>query len=933
MDNASVVSQLKGAERSLKRMQQTLGQQQVPGLAELGRTRQLREQIDPQAQGRYTGDVNGQNAMKPGSNGRSPGKQPVERLGIPLLLAEAPHHVAWTTPASAVAYAGQNLQMTVQQDLHVSAGETIATVSGEHVSLFAQSGPLRVIAAQGPVSLQAHDGELELLSEQALTITATDDRIDVLAQTKVVLQAGSSAITLEGGNITFSCPGEFKVKAGEHPFMGGGSTPASLPPLPAFTIKPDPGRTFESTFAYDQLRSIAKESTPVEFVMMMAPTFGFDVPARTYMKLQDALKDGTLQAPEHKVMAGAPYPADYDNDKRIIRVNSMAADRAATTIEASRELLAVLLHEFAHHVDNVLRNDLAEKDANGKPTLAADSGKEEGTALAYRLAFFDLEGTHETEYAQYTSPEYNGALKVNYAEVQAALKQQGPVAQEANKSEDGRYEGFSAGDGENHDKRPSESFGHRSIEAVLEKAQFTSTERMAIYFGNWLRDYSQLLDPKIVRPPSLPKDLGKHLSRDALTKIVDILAGGEFHNLRFKNKTQYEVTPARLGVYKPSEHIDNPKNIKPEPADPKTIDRDFEPWVTPGSALLEIDPKTSMKRYIMRSRDFMSSELNKAISLGKTPDGMLHFGSALHVLEDYFAHSNFCELSLRKLGHSTVLPWTSTANCTHRYPVVTGMFGSTDVIASLAEPIAHKLFGVESWEFKASTPGDRSDGEKIMLVLLSEHSDQRYYKAFQDFLKLRDRIARIPGHEYLERAGWIASAPMRAVLNCYNFVYQQLLLLVGNSVDDAQTMFDSDPNKSGSTDPSHSQLAKDHDVHPLHTLAAQLAQQAVLQVGQAMAGRWRGDASRDPVKIAQSYLVHPNDTNWQDATVAAWAKGHTAAIRRASSATELEHLHEEHGKHALENIRRVGRYGSDSWDYITRFYEDLFGEKNQVKSR
>jgi hypothetical protein len=97
--------------------------------------------------------------------------------------------------------------------------------------------------------------------------------------------------------------------------------------------------------------------------------------------------------------------------------------------------------------------------------------------------------------------------------------------------------------------------------------------------------------------------------------------------------------------------------------------------------------------------------------------------------------------------------------------------------------------------------------------------------------------------------------------------------------------------------------------------------------------RWRGDASRDPVKIAQSYLVHPNDTNWQDATVAAWAKGHTAAIRRASSATELEHLHEEHGKHALENIRRVGRYGSDSWDYITRFYEDLFGEKNQVKSK
>ncbi|WP_216822048.1 type VI secretion system Vgr family protein [Stenotrophomonas sp. ZAC14A_NAIMI4_1] len=261
MDNASVVSQLKGAERSLEQMQQTLGQQQVPGLAEFERTKQLREQIDPQAQGRYSGDVNGQNAMKPGSDGRSPGEQPVERLGKPLLLAEAPHHVAWTTPASAVAYAGQNLQMTVQQDLHVSAGETIATVSGEHVSLFAQSGPLRVIAAQGPVSLQANDGELELLSDQALTITATDDRIDVLAQTKVVLQAGSSAITLEGGNITFSCPGEFKVKAGEHPFLGGEFNAPALTALPT-GLSP---RVLELRYTYSDLKPINGAPFRVQF--------------------------------------------------------------------------------------------------------------------------------------------------------------------------------------------------------------------------------------------------------------------------------------------------------------------------------------------------------------------------------------------------------------------------------------------------------------------------------------------------------------------------------------------------------------------------------------------------------------------------------------------------------------------------------------------
>lgn len=930
MDNAEVVAQLKGAERSLEQMQQTLQQQQVPGLKAWQQTGQLREQVDPTAEGSFKSVVNGQSQFKP-SDGRAAGDQPVERFAKPVLLAEAPNHIAWTTPASAIAFAGQNLQLTVQQDLHASSGETIAAVSGGQVSLFAQAGPVRLIAANGPVSLQANDGELELLADQAITVTATDQRIDVLAKSKVVLQAGSSAITLEGGDITFSCPGEFKVKAGEHPFKSGSSASPRLPPLPAFKIKPDPARKIESTFAYDQLRSAAEKSTTIEFVMMMAPTFGFDIPARTYMKLQEALKGGSFPQPKHEVLSGGPYPADYDNKKRVIRVHASAADQASTSIEASRELLAVLLHEFGHHVDNMLRNDLAEKDASGKPSIAADSAHEEGTSMAYRFAFFDLEGSHEATYADYTSPEFSGPLKVNYAEVQAALRQQGPVAAQDNQSHDGRYEGFSAGDGENHAKNPGQSFGHRSIEAVLGRVGFSRRDLAAIYFGNWLRDYSQLLDPKIVRPPNMPKDLGKYISREALTKIVDILAGGEFHELRYRDKAHYEVTPARLGVYRPSEHIDNPKNIKPDPADPKTIDKDFEPWVTANSPLLGVDKNTSLKRYISSSSAFMASELRQAISLGRTAGGMRHFGSALHVLEDYFAHSNFCELSLRKIGHSNVLVWTGKADCKHTYPVVTGMFGSTDVIASLAEPIAHKLFSVESWEFKASKPGDRSDSEKIMLVLLSEQSDQRYYNAFQNFLKLRDRMLSIPGHEYLERAGWIASAPMRLILNSYNLVYQQLLLLIGNSVDDAQTMFDSDPNKNGSTDPSHSQLAKDHDVHPLHTLAAKLAQQAVTEVGKAMIGRWNGNGLCDPVKIAQGYLVHPYDSSWQCPHVSAWAKDHAANIRRAASATEIEHLHEEHGKDALEGIRRVGRYGTDSWDYITKFYEDLFGEKNQVK--
>ncbi|WP_258530234.1 DUF2345 domain-containing protein, partial [Xanthomonas oryzae] len=61
-----------------------------------------------------------------------------------------------------------------------------------------------------------------------------------LAQQKIVLQAGRTSITLEGGNITFACPGTFTVKAGQHPFMGGQADGAELPELPYSLMQPMP---------------------------------------------------------------------------------------------------------------------------------------------------------------------------------------------------------------------------------------------------------------------------------------------------------------------------------------------------------------------------------------------------------------------------------------------------------------------------------------------------------------------------------------------------------------------------------------------------------------------------------------------------------------------------------------------------------------------
>ncbi|WP_241150662.1 Het-C domain-containing protein, partial [Pseudomonas viridiflava] len=179
-------------------------------------------------------------------------------------------------------------------------------------------------------------------------------------------------------------------------------------------------------------------------------------------------------------------------------------------------------------------------------------------------------------------------------------------------------------------------------------------------------------------------------------------------------------------------------------------------------------------------------------------------------LEDFFAHSNFVELSLIKLGHTDVLPWTSEADCRHRLPLVTGSFGGSDIIASLAAPLGKILFPNKDKPFEALQPGVRYERDQIIQILLSEHPDENLLRAFEEFLKARDGWALLPFSEQVERFYAFIATPGRLLGNAVGSVLLGLMAMLDNSIDDLQTGLGDDPHTNGSTDPSHSQLAKDH---------------------------------------------------------------------------------------------------------------------------
>ncbi|MCS0591643.1 type VI secretion system Vgr family protein [Massilia norwichensis] len=234
MDTAEALAMFKGARALNDALSGAASQQQALFSAEATKAQTaFIGQIDPQSNGKYAGPVGGQAALKPAAGTRElDASQPVEKFGSALVLMDSAASINWATPASTLLYAGQQLHWTTQSDLHMTAAHTVSSVAGGAAGFFAHGGGIQAIAGNGPVSLQAHTDQLEILADGAVTVISVNDGIEIKAKQKIVLQAGQAAVTLEGRDITFACPGNFSVKGGQHLFEGGASQAAELAPLP-----------------------------------------------------------------------------------------------------------------------------------------------------------------------------------------------------------------------------------------------------------------------------------------------------------------------------------------------------------------------------------------------------------------------------------------------------------------------------------------------------------------------------------------------------------------------------------------------------------------------------------------------------------------------------------------------------------------------------
>ncbi|KAI1158492.1 NIMA-interacting protein tinc [Nemania serpens] len=252
-----------------------------------------------------------------------------------------------------------------------------------------------------------------------------------------------------------------------------------------------------------------------------------------------------------------------------------------------------------------------------------------------------------------------------------------------------------------------------------------------VYFGNWLRDYSQAIDVGTV----------KSVSAEAIRLLLCVLG---FMSFGFGSK-EFEVTADRLGCYRPEDHIDNPKNY----ADNEDARQYFRALRGPVNERVElaIDEETGMKNYIANEHaNIMTSALHVRRLFGKCIElargyqrnqdkadfyeALRLLGTGLHCLEDFLAHSNYVELALIEMGERDIFPHVGSRTqlqipgARHEvWPLVTGTFGGVDFLHSVTGEVSDKLTQNEIQELEGTLQEHSNDDTSILADLLDKIPD------------------------------------------------------------------------------------------------------------------------------------------------------------------------------------------------------------------
>jgi hypothetical protein len=412
----------------------------------------------------------------------------------------------------------------------------------------------------------------------------------------------------------------------------------------------------------------------------------------------------------------------------------------------------------------------------------------------------------------------------------------------------------------------SGAVGHGGIEIDALSSVIGVPRARAVYFGNWCRDLSQLITPLSVHV------LGERAAtlNAVVFELLSVLAEKDYGR---------RLDRHRFGSYRWEEHIDNPRQygVAVDPATYQYVadrrpmehqpERSIEPWIQEADGL---------PRYLHRSRAYVLRQLDAAAAARSDPLRLEHFGNAMHVVEDFYAHSNFVELAILALGGSTdpKAGWyaggrTPVRDVKDRIRLTTGVFLSADTVSSLQKLLLAALEGTPD------LPGAPTAPDALRRVLIRRLLGTTALSAYDAVMAawaatgvpaLQRRLADLAGIPALkERLEREVERPLRVAVAALVRPLTEAAALqpVGQPTDVVIG-----GTRRSVIEVSHKEVAKDDHHRRLHPAARMLAMQAVREFWTASEAMWRGGAPADYRALLLKYTAHPADCGtWWHGTV------------------------------------------------------------------
>ncbi|HIB6174354.1 TPA: type VI secretion system Vgr family protein [Klebsiella variicola subsp. variicola] len=140
------------------------------------------------------------------------------------LLFSAPEGMALTS--------GEHLQLTATKNVAINAGGDISAgvmgnmtaLVGEKLGVFARTGQLSLKGSEGPVEVQAQNGNMRLFAEKKLTLNSESD-ITFAGKKRITLIGGGSYLRLEAGKIEYGTTATYLRRVKKTMAAGAASMP------------------------------------------------------------------------------------------------------------------------------------------------------------------------------------------------------------------------------------------------------------------------------------------------------------------------------------------------------------------------------------------------------------------------------------------------------------------------------------------------------------------------------------------------------------------------------------------------------------------------------------------------------------------------------------------------------------------------------------